>query len=161
MLSNLILTPANRCKSSKLIRASLLMRSKMEWHLYSPTLAWLRLSLYVNQDCSSTAVINWTQLRDSLSSAIFLASPNEHYSVPQGVEKNYTGRTGLLNDVNQAFNAPSAPREVGLQKRIVIYGLGGSGKTQFCCKYASLCRQRQVEIDSVAVMLTWNANIHQ
>lgn len=80
-------------------------------------------------------------LRDSLSSAVLLASPNEHFSVPQGVEKIYTGRTTLLDDVKRAFNAPSAPDEVGLQKRIVIYGLGGSGKIQFCCKYASLCRQ--------------------
>ena len=103
------------------------------------------LSLYVDCNCNLNAVINWTQLRDSLSSAILLVSPNEHFSIPQGLDKNYTGRTGLLNDVKQAFNAPSAQEEAGLQKRIVIYGLGGSGKTQFCCKYASLCRQRQAE----------------
>ena len=117
----------------------------MAWPLYSPKLAWLRLTLYVNYNRSSNAVINWTQLRDSLSSAIFLVSPNEHFSIPQGVEKNYTGRAGLLDDVKQAFNAPFAREEAGMQKRIVIYGLGGSGKTQFCCKYASLCRQRQAE----------------
>ncbi len=87
-------------------------------------------------------MIKLWQLRESVSSAMLLVRPNEHFSVPQGVEKIYTGRMTLLNEVKHAFNAPSAPDEVGIQKRIVVYGLGGSGKTQFCCKYASLCRQR-------------------
>jgi signal recognition particle GTPase len=29
-----------------------------------------------------------------------------------------------------------------VQKRFVVYGLGGSGKTEFCCKFALENRQR-------------------
>lgn len=101
-----------------------------------------------------------SQFRDSIKSAISLVSPNEHFSVPQEVEKNYTGRTTLFDEVKHAFNDPLPPNEIGLQRRIVIYGLGGSGKTQFCCKYASLCRQRQVNLGSIAVVLAWSVNIH-
>ena len=90
---------------------------------------------------------------------MLLVSPNEHFSVPQGVEKLYTGRTALLDEIKHAFSAPSAPDHVGLQKRIVIYGLGGSGKTQFCCKYASVCRQRQAKPQSVAAILACSADI--
>lgn len=91
-------------------------------------------------------MVDRDQLRDSLSSAIYLGSPNEHFSIPQGAVKNYTGRATLLDEVKHAFNAPSDLSQVGLQRRIVIYGLGGSGKTQFCCEYASLCRQRQARL---------------
>ena len=91
---------------------------------------------------------------------MFLVSPNQYFSVPQGVEKNYTGRKMLLDEVKHAFNGPLPPDEVGLQRRIVIYGLGGSGKTQFCCKYASLCRQRQVNLIYFAVVLAWSVNTH-
>lgn len=62
----------------------------------------------------------------------------------------------LFDEVKRAFNAPLPPDQVGLQKRIVIEGLGGSGKTQFCCKYASFCRQRYViRLGSIAVNLAW------
>ena len=94
-------------------------------------------------------MIDWKQLQDSLSSALLFVSPNEHFSVPQGVEKIYTGRMTLLDEVKYAFNAPLTLDQVGLQRRIVIYGLGGSGKTQFCCKYASLYRQRQAKSGSI------------
>ena len=87
------------------------------------------------------------QLHDSLSSAeavVSLASANEHFSLPQGVEKFYTGRLNLLNEVEDAFTTPSSPGQSRLQKRIVIFGMGGSGKTQFCCEYAQRYRYRLV-----------------
>ena len=87
-----------------------------------------------------------------------MVSPNKHFSVPQGVEKIYTGRTTLLDEVKRAFNASSASFEVGMQKRIVIYGLGGSGKTQFCCKFASLCRERQANLGRIAILVAMTAN---
>lgn len=38
---------------------------------------------------------------------------------------------------------PEGPDELR-QKRYVVYGVGGSGKTQFCCKYAQDHRERHV-----------------
>lgn len=75
-----------------------------------------------------------------------MASSNEHFSVPQGVEKYYTGRANFLEDVKHSFTAPESPSQGQVQRRIVIYGVGGSGKTQFCCKYAQLYRQKSVDI---------------
>ena len=40
--------------------------------------------------------------------------------------------------------APTAAAQIRTQRRFVICGLGGSGKTQFCCKFAQHHRQRLV-----------------
>ena len=74
-----------------------------------------------------------------------LVSANEHFSLPQGVEKFYTGRLNLLAEVKDAFTTPSSPGQSQIQKRIVIFGMGGSGKTQFCCAYAQQYRYRLVD----------------
>ena len=73
-----------------------------------------------------------------------LTSSNQHFSLPQPVEKNYTGRTSTLEEVRHAFTAPFLPGQDPIQRRIVIFGLGGSGKTQFCCRYAQMYRHRFV-----------------
>lgn len=59
-------------------------------------------------------------------------SENKHYLVPLTVNRNYTGRQRLACDLQKKMLAPSEQ-----QKRFVIYGVGGSGKTQFCVKFAS------------------------
>ncbi|KAL2845384.1 tetratricopeptide repeat domain-containing protein [Aspergillus pseudodeflectus] len=55
------------------------------------------------------------------------ASPvifNKHFYIPQNVMSYYTGREKQLSELEQMLD------------RFVIHGLGGSGKTQFCCKFA-------------------------
>lgn len=84
---------------------------------------------------------------DAAQPRVPLGSPtstpsNEHFSLPQPVERDYTGRTSILEDVRNAFNAPACSDQHQIQRRIVVYGVGGSGKTQFCCKYAQMYRQR-------------------
>lgn len=87
---------------------------------------------------------NYVKLHDSLGSAeavVSSTSVNEHFSVPHGAEKLYTGRSNVLIEVKSAFATDTPGATLGLfQKRIVIYGLGGSGKTQFCCEYAQRYR---------------------
>ncbi|KAF7593474.1 hypothetical protein BBP40_011480 [Aspergillus hancockii] len=58
-------------------------------------------------------------------------SPNKHYLVPFTVSKNYMGRDQLARCLQEKILAPNKQ-----QKRFVLYGLGGSGKTQFCLKFA-------------------------
>lgn len=62
-----------------------------------------------------------------------LASTNVHYMVPQSVSSNYTGRQASLEVLKRSF---VESEKVKGTKVFVVYGLGGSGKTQFCCKFA-------------------------
>lgn len=57
---------------------------------------------------------------------------NVHFYIPSSVVTFYKGRQALLDELKAHFTKPT----VTLQKRFVIYGLPGSGKTQFCCKFA-------------------------
>lgn len=66
--------------------------------------------------------LTWSATKDS---------PNKHYLVPFTVSKNYTGRDQLARCLQEKILAPNKQ-----QKRFVLYGLGGSGKTQFCLKFA-------------------------
>ncbi|CAI7648569.1 unnamed protein product [Penicillium glandicola] len=59
-------------------------------------------------------------------------SRNQHFLVPLAVSDNYTGRERLAQGLQEKLLAPNIR-----QKRFVLYGLGGSGKTQFCLKFAS------------------------
>ncbi|KAL4943875.1 hypothetical protein BDV06DRAFT_220835 [Aspergillus oleicola] len=67
---------------------------------------------------------------------------NEYFEVPQSVSSNYTGRQKELRELASALNVAHSRERQTHQKRFVIYGLGGSGKTQFCCKFAQDNRDR-------------------
>lgn len=66
--------------------------------------------------------INWASIKDSC---------NQHYIVPFSASETYTGRERLARGLQERILAPNDQ-----QKRFVLYGLGGSGKTQFCLKFA-------------------------
>ncbi|KAL2869518.1 tetratricopeptide repeat domain-containing protein [Aspergillus lucknowensis] len=62
------------------------------------------------------------------------ATSNKRFYTPQSVMSYYTGRRAQLRQLEQTL-AESRGRQTH-QMRFVIHGLGGSGKTQFCCKFA-------------------------
>ena len=62
---------------------------------------------------------------------------NKHFLVPSRVSQHYTGREKLALDLQEKLLEPLAQ-----QKRFVLYGLGGSGKTEFCLKFASDHKER-------------------
>lgn len=71
-----------------------------------------------------------------------LASLNVHFYTPQTVSSIFTGRTTDLDTLRQCLLDSKSTNQPHLQKRFVVYGLPGSGKTQFCCKFASDNKQR-------------------
>ncbi|KAJ5133888.1 Tetratricopeptide-like helical [Penicillium atrosanguineum] len=78
-------------------------------------------------------------LYDSLRSADAVASAirfNMHFDVPQNVSSYYTGRLKQLEELKVILKVDQSRELQDHQKRFVIYGLGGSGKSQFCCKFA-------------------------
>ena len=70
----------------------------------------------------------------------FLHSRNKYFDLPQPVSSIFTGREDTLQELEKMMFDPVTDSD--MQKRFVIYGLGGSGKTQFCCKFAQDNRQR-------------------
>lgn len=59
------------------------------------------------------------------------ASSNKHFDIPQAVSSIFTGREHQLEELRAAFLSPLPEGEGRMQKRFVISGLGGSGKTQW------------------------------
>ena len=79
------------------------------------------------------------QLRRTVELAekvIPVASPNLYFEVPQSVCSIFTGRRSELNEVEESLLSPMLSNEPFVQKRFVIFGIGGSGKTELCRKFA-------------------------
>lgn len=62
---------------------------------------------------------------------------NEYFVVPQSASSMFTGREDIAQMVRQKIVLTPISKEKGHQqhKIFVIWGLGGSGKTQFCLKF--------------------------
>ena len=71
-----------------------------------------------------------------------LACTNKHFDIPQIVSSNFIGREAELEELKDAFFPSSDDHDNKVQKRFVISGLGGSGKTQWCCKFAQDYRKQ-------------------
>lgn len=85
------------------------------------------------------------KLKTAIKSAqkvVALASLNKHFYTPQTVSSIFTGRSRELNNLKQYLIVSPSTEPCKTQKRFVVFGLSGSGKTQFCCKFASVNKQR-------------------
>ena len=70
---------------------------------------------------------------------------NEWFIVPRCSTTYFTGRTQHGNILRERFKSSSQPWDHKYESRtFVIYGLGGSGKTQFCLRYVEDNRSRYV-----------------
>ncbi|KAL8856665.1 MAG: hypothetical protein Q9178_006732 [Gyalolechia marmorata] len=97
------------------------------------------VAFQANVDSSTEHILD-TVVR-SARSVVPLASPNKHFSTPQTVSSIFTGRQSELDTLRNCILESKPVQEGGIQRRFVIYGLPGSGKTQFCCKFALDNRQ--------------------
>jgi hypothetical protein len=66
---------------------------------------------------------------------------NVHWMVPRAINTLFTGRTELLDRIQEALrgNSTSDPET---QRRFVITGLGGLGKSEVSLHAASLLRNK-------------------
>ncbi|KAL4929238.1 uncharacterized protein BDV17DRAFT_77899 [Aspergillus undulatus] len=95
-----------------------------------------------DEDENEQDIATLSSLRKSLRSvanAISVTTPNEFFDPPQG----------------DALFSPLDDQSVQKQLRFVIYGIGGSGKTQFCSKFAEQNR------DSYWGVFTIDASTHE
>jgi hypothetical protein len=108
----------------------------------SADIAELRASLKV-QISSLQASSDLTHAKTLTLAANVLpaASPNEYFDT-QPVSSIFTGRKIELEKLKRAMLAPMDQSGSSFQRCFVVFGLGGSGKTQFCSKFAQENRQR-------------------
>ena len=66
---------------------------------------------------------------------------NVHWMVPRAVNSLFTGRSDLLSRIQKALQNQSIS-VVHKQRRFVITGLGGQGKSEICLQIASLMKQQ-------------------
>jgi len=109
-------------------------------------------STYLDFNAVSLAVLN--QITTSINSigqniAKSITITNKHFETPKPVDPFYTGREAQAKSLQEWLLPPtSRGHEESLgkgeerQKRFVIYGVGGAGKTQFCCKFAEDNREK-------------------
>ena len=64
---------------------------------------------------------------------------NVHFMTPQSVSNLFVGRKLELLQWKQDLEGRGTAQ---CTMRVVVYGLNGSGKTQFCCKFAQDNRSR-------------------
>ena len=67
---------------------------------------------------------------------------NIHWTVPRPTNELFTGRTDLLLRIQVALRNHTS--DADKQKRFVITGLGGQGKSEICLKVASVMREQYV-----------------
>ncbi|KAK3170058.1 hypothetical protein OEA41_009443 [Lepraria neglecta] len=66
---------------------------------------------------------------------------NKYFEVPRDASSTFTGREEICEQLQARCLPSSTPNIRGQQKRYVIHGLGGSGKTQVCLKFVQDYRE--------------------
>ena len=98
------------------------------------------------------------QLLHSLSEDAIAADFNELFIVPHWPSNYFTGRRMDARFVKEKLNPSKRQLTKNTQNIFDIYGLGGSGKTQFCLKYIQDNRSRygllQCFLESLKFLLT-------
>ncbi|OBT63866.1 hypothetical protein VE03_06633 [Pseudogymnoascus sp. 23342-1-I1] len=79
---------------------------------------------------------------ESAQKVVALAYLSKHFFTPQTVSSIFTGRETELEVLKKCLVPLPSTAPLGAQKRFVVFGLAGSGKTQFCCKFAADNKQR-------------------
>ena len=83
---------------------------------------------------------------DAAQKVASFAYINEHFFIPSSVSSSFTGREREFRILEEHLITDPASELSPVQKRFVLYGLAGSGKTQTCCKFAMNNRNRYVEM---------------
>lgn len=62
---------------------------------------------------------------------------NQYFEVSQTVTSHFTGRNDLLAELKRAFQVHDPSYNNPSQRRFVVSGVAGSGKSQFACRFAA------------------------
>lgn len=98
--------------------------------------------LMISSDTHKDKQSGLSALEQVLVSIEPVSKRNVHFSTPQSISSFFTGREELLKELSTMFIQPPGPLSDQYQRRFVIHGIAGSGKTQFCCKFADMNRYK-------------------
>jgi len=73
---------------------------------------------------------------------------NTHWMVPRAVNNLFTGRAELLARIQQALHIDITYKPAK-QRRFVITGLGGQGKSEVCLQVASFMQEEYVSSSKI------------
>ncbi|KAL3491422.1 hypothetical protein BJX62DRAFT_251390 [Aspergillus germanicus] len=90
---------------------------------------------------NSAALSSLQRSLTSVATAGSVIPANIFFDIPQPVNSLYTGRQQFLNSLRDISLKPKGGDSIHKQQRFVICGISGSGKTQFCCKFADQNRE--------------------
>jgi hypothetical protein len=63
-------------------------------------------------------------------------SRSKYFFPPQETAADFIGREDIFHILHNALFPPESTSSISRQRKFVVYGMGGSGKTQFCSKFA-------------------------
>lgn len=64
---------------------------------------------------------------------------SEHHMIPHSANPHFTGRTDIRQQMSDCLIFSMQEES---QQRFLLYGIGGSGKTQICLKFAQEYRKK-------------------
>lgn len=111
------------------------------WHQASASLNRARSNMAFDLTGTAFDVHNDNQPFQYQSQAMD-KSQNKHFHIPQAVSSIFTGREDMSEEIELAFFSTNDSDFSRQQHRYIIYGIGGSGKTQFTCKFAQDHREK-------------------
>ncbi|CAG8908840.1 unnamed protein product [Penicillium egyptiacum] len=94
---------------------------------------------------------------ESKTDTIDVALQNEHFHLPCTVSMDFIGQEDIMERLQNAFEPEDLTSFNKQQKRFVVYGIGGSGKTQISAKYAQNNRQQYWAIFTIDASSTQTA----
>src|SRR5271170_6139344 len=80
---------------------------------------------------------------------------NRYYEIPRNPSSAFTEQHNVYTRLREACLPSDDPSSPPRQRRFVLHGLGGSGKTQLCLKFAEEHRERCVS-RARGMMSVWN-----
>jgi hypothetical protein len=72
-----------------------------------------------------------------------IAPSNVHWCIPRPINTLFTGRAEILKRIE---NAITITGDVNMQRRFVITGIGGQGKSEICLKMVDRVRDTWVNV---------------
>ncbi|KAI9650183.1 hypothetical protein NHQ30_000196 [Ciborinia camelliae] len=72
-----------------------------------------------------------------------------HFFLPQDALENFIGREDMLAHLGRVFFPKIRVKNPPKRKSFVVFGMGGSGKTQFCSKFAEDYRGRYASVFTI------------
>ena len=77
-----------------------------------------------------------------VNTAVSTAPSPRRSTKPPGPSSIFTGRKEALDQLSEYFDEATASVARATQKVFVLFGMGGSGKTQIALKFVNECRTR-------------------